>query len=410
MSRATKIVLIIVVAIVLLFLGLYYFFIRGYIPKYRWFETYSYQSDQPYGLKLMYDALSSSRERKNFVFIKNSPRQFLNNTDSTALYICVGADFIVDSLNSEALMDFVHRGNRVFISSINSTHNLFQFLTDSERQAMYYSQYGDSIVKVVLPGASPDSVFTFDYRMVDKAVIHQWFGFPKGLLTDSLFKYGFEPVSHINTGLVDCLRVKYGKGWFIFHYNPVLFTNYNLSQQRGLAYINALLSPYSGAKVYWDEFSKAPIKGEGSSETPLRFILSERSLRWAWYLLCSIIILFVIFNAKRKQAAIPLIPSNRNTTVEYITAIATLHYQNNSLGYLADEMMKQFLAFVKQRYGISPTLDKDEIAKQLAPLSGIPEETLENLFKRHLDVKSSPEVKYLIEFYKITAYFYLNCK
>lgn len=410
MSKATKIVLIIVLAIVLLFFGFYYFFIKGYIPKYRWIETYRYKSDQPYGLKLMYDVLSSSKERKNFTFINNSPDQYLRDNDSTSLYVCIGGDFIVDSINSEALMDFVHRGNNVFISSINSTHKLFQFLTDSQHSSLYYNEYLDSIVKVILPNKSSDSVFTFKYRVIDKAEKRNWCGFKGDLFTDTLLQYGFESVSHIDSGLVDCFRVKYGKGWFIFHFNPVLFTNYYLAQENGLRFVNTLLSGYKSQKIYWDEFSKAPLKGEGSTETPLRFILSERSLRWAWYLLCILIILFVVFNAKRKQAAIPLIPTNRNATVEYITAIATLHYQNNSLAYLADEVMKQFLAFVKRKYGISPNMEKSEMAKQLAPLSGIPLETLESLFKRYLDVKYMPETKYMIEFYKLTAYFYLNCK
>ncbi|HEX2934659.1 MAG TPA: hypothetical protein VHO72_04845 [Bacteroidales bacterium] len=409
MSKPTKIVLIIVAAIILLFIGFYYFFIKGYIPKYRWVETYSYQSEQPYGLKLLYEALSSPRERKNFVIIKNSPKPYLEGADSTSLFMFIGGQFITDSATCESMMNFVHRGNHVFISSINSTHNLFQFLTNWEHPMIYYNYYSDSVVNVVVPSI-PDSVFKFNYRVVDKSESRHWYGFEQPLLRDTLSKYGFESVSHIDSGLVDCFRIKYGKGWFIFHHNPVLLTNYYLAQEKGLSYVNALLSSYSATKIYWDEFSKTSFTEASPKESPLRFILSEKSFRWAWYLLFVLITLFVVFNAKRKQAAIPLLPFNKNTTIEYVTAIATLHYQNKSLNYLADEMMKQFLAFVKHRYGISPNLDKSEIAKQLAPLSGIPYETLESLFKRYLDVKYMPDVKYLIEFYKLTAYFYLNCK
>jgi len=411
MSKATKIVMIVFIAILLLFYGFYYF-IKGYMPKYRWDENYSYTNEQPYGLKLVYDILSASRSHKDFTLINNAPKNYLKSTDSTSLYIFIGAKFVADSISCETFMDFVQRGNNVFISSITSTHFLFQFLTDSQYPLLYHSAYTDSLVQVTFRNMARDSVFDFNYRYADKSVDYDWHGFERAFIKDTLAKYHFERVSHISNGLIDCFRVKYGKGWFIFHDNPVLFTNYYLSKEQGLKYVNTLFSDYSKPKIYWDEFSKTPLlNGEGSShQSPLRFILSERSLRWSWYLIFIFVILFVIFNAKRKQASIKLIPANKNTTVEYITAIATLHYQNNSLVFLADEIMKQFLSFVKHKYGISPSLEKNEIARQLVPLSGIPKETLESMFQRYLDVTYLPDVKYLIEFYRLTEYFYQNCK
>ena len=411
MNKPTKIGLIIGAAVLLLFLAMYFIF-RGYAPKYRWDENYSYKNEQPYGLKLMYDILSGSRTEKDFKVINGPPRNYFKKSDTASLYIFIGAQYISDSASSAALMKFVKRGNNVFISGINMTHGLFDYLTFSQHPMLYTSAYNDSIVKVSFPNRTKDSVFSFDYKLVDKKAIRGWIGFDTAVLRDTLSLYGFERVSYINNQFVDCFRVKWGKGWFIFHFNPILFTNYNLSQQKGLDYVNVLLSEYGKPKIYWDEFSKTQL-GNGSGghhESPLRFILSERSLRWAWYLICIFILLFVIFNAKRKQAYIPLMPLNKNTTVEYITAIATLHYQNKSLEFLADEMMKQFKAFVKHKYGISPHLEKDEMVKQLAPLSGIPKETLDNLFKRYLDFKYLPEVKYLIEFYELTEYFYQKCK
>ncbi|HEY4788873.1 MAG TPA: hypothetical protein VIH57_22645 [Bacteroidales bacterium] len=411
MSRTTKIVLIIVVAVLLLFFALFYL-LKGYMPKYRWDENYGYKNEQPYGTKLIFDVLSASRPAKNFTVINGSPENYLKGTDSTALYLFIGAEFYTDSINSEAFMDFVKRGNNVFISGKGATHYLFQFLTDSKYPTLYHETYSDTTVRVTFTKNITDSVFTFDYRFANLVINHNWSGYERAFITDTLSVYGFEPVSHINMGLIDCFRVKYGKGWFIFHFNPVLFTNYYLSKEKGLNYVNSLLSDYQKPKIYWDEFSKNQLgSGQGiSHETPLRFILSERSLRWTWYLIMLFILLFVIFNSKRKQAYIPLLPSNRNTTVEYITAIATLHYQNNSLEFLAEEIMKQFLAFVKHKYGISPNLDKNEIARQLAPLSSVEYEAINNLFKRYLDVRYLPEVKYLIEFYELTEYFYQKCK
>jgi hypothetical protein len=410
MSKTNKIVLIVSAAVILLFL-VFFFILKGYMPKYRWDENYGYKNEQPYGLKLMYDILSGTRPAKDFTVINGPPENYLKKSDTASLYIFIGARFITDSTSSLAFMKFVKRGNNVFISGINSTHYLFDFLTRGQHPMLYPSVYSDSMVNVSLTNRARDSVYTFDHRYADKKIYHEWVGFEPVVLTDTLTSFGFERVSHINNGLVDCFRVKWGKGWFIFHFNPVLFTNYHLSKEQGLNYANALLSEYGKPKIYWDEFSKIQMRSgyDKQHESPLRFILSERSLKLAWYLICILILMFVVFNAKRKQAYIPLMPVNRNTTVEYITAIATLHYQNNSVEFLADEMMKQFKSFVKHKYGISPHLEKDEMVRQLAPLSGVPKETLDNLFKRYLDFKYLPEVRYLIEFYELTEYFYQKC-
>lgn len=220
---------------------------------------------------------------------------------------------------------------------------------------------------------------------------------------------------NIQNYYVDCFRIKYGKGWFIFHFNPILLSNYTLTGKQGLSYINSLFSEYNKNRIYWDEFSKTALYNDymnPANESPLRFILSERSLRWSWYFICILVLVFVIMNAKRKQAYIPLLPSNRNTTIDYINSISTLYYQNDSLVFLADEILKQFLIFVKHKYNIPLNLEKSQIAKLLAPKSGIQEEIINKLFKHHMGVKYSPmkETKDLIEFYKLTEYFYTNCK
>jgi len=50
--------------------------------------------------------------------------------------------------------------------------------------------------------------------------------------------------------------------------------------------------------------------------------------------------------------------------------------------------------------------------KVLALRSGIPEEKISILFRRHSEVRYStvPEIKDFFEFYKLTEYFYQNCK
>jgi hypothetical protein len=412
-SNKQKITALVAIIVVLTVLAVYWY-IKGYMPKYRWTENYLYNNEQPYGLKLFHDLLSNTHPKGNFIFVDKTPKDFLWKEGSTALYVFIGSNYISDSANSRALANFVKRGNNAFISSFESEHNIFRILTQGKHPVIYYHIFTDSIVNVSFDTLY-ESRYTFDYMSGKHRGMHNWAGLDSSTIPDSLTNYGFEKVSCVGNRKVDCFRVKYGKGWFVFHFNPILFTNYNLSKEVGYNYINRLFSAYNKPRILWDEFSKSGMMDDKSNplhETPLRFILAERSLRWSWYLLCALVLLYVIFNSKRKQAYIPLLPKNKNTTIEYINSIAILHHQNNSDEFLADEILKQFLSFVKHKYGISPNMKKKEIPVVLAPLSGVSEDIINNLFEKYMGVKCSTQVenKSLLEFYQLTEYFYQNCK
>ena len=282
---------------------------------------------------------------------------------------------------------------------------------------LYYEGYEDSIVTITFDQYNPDSSYNFDHRFGKKLTIHTWNGMDNSIIDDSLEIYGFESLSHLNDGSIDCFRVKHGKGWFIFQLNPICFSNYSLTKAEGLNYFNRLLTDYKKKNIYWDEYSKSPLFGNFDNPThqsALRFILSERSLRWTWYLICFFVLLYVIFNSKRKQAYIPLTPDNRNTTIEYIQSIATLHYHKTSLIFMADEILRQFQNFIKHKYNFSFQIKKDkmEIAKQLAPKAGIKIDFVNDIFKNYYKIKydPNPESKNLIAFYSSVEYFYKNCK
>lgn len=390
------------------------FTIRGYFPKYRWGENYTASNEHPYGLKLFYDLLKS-KYKNDFILINRPPKNQLANKDTSSTYIFIGDKFILDSASSSQLYSFVQRGNNAIISCKESTHDLFLEFTKNQHPNITYKYHYNIKIDLAFDSVHGSSKFRFDFKQYKQAVTYRWAGLDSLYFTDTLAYFGYEKVSSFNNYYIDCFRFKVGKGWIVFHFNPVLFSNYTLSGKNGYNYAKSLLSPYLEKKIYWDEYSKAPEDLDYSNsahETPLRFILSQKSLRWAWYLIGILALLFIIFNSKRKQAFIPLMPSNKNTTLEYINSVSALHYQNGSLAYLSDEILKQFMYFIKHRYDISSNMDKSLIAKKLAPKSGIREEIIHKLFKHYMGVRYSPvkETNDLIEFYKLTEYFYKNCK
>lgn len=414
MNKRTQLILIIAIPVLLLVFGIYYFR-TVYIPKFRWDENYDYKNDQPYGLKLLYDILSDSRIDEQFVRITKDPGAILAGKDTASLYFFAGFQYLINDDNANKLANFVARGNTAFISNVQAEHMLFDKLTNSEHPMLFLTYFKDSMVNVTFNHQYSDSVFRFHYQVEKSKRVYDWMGIIRQTFDDSLSLYNFQRVTAIDSGLVDCFRVRYGKGTFIFHFNPILLTNYNLSKENGLQYVNALLSGYSANKIYWDEYSKVyrpSMSGQTSTDTPFRFILSERSLRWAWLLLCFLVLLYLIVNAKRRQALIPLIPENKNTTIEYLKSLASLHYEARSMAFIADEIMRQFYTFVKHKYGIAPKTDKDEFAALLAVQSGFTRNDISDIFKYHREIRynQEPEKQTLIELYNATEYFYKNSK
>lgn len=382
--------------------------------KFNWNESYSNKNSQPYDLKLFYDILSEKQPNKSFTLMDKVPEEILYNSDTSALYIFVGKHFYIDSVGSKALIDFVYRGNNAFISSASPNYWVFDILLGKYFYDNFLSYHYDSIVKISFTPNFSDSVFKFHYKYEKKLYNYSWGGIDSTVLTDSIFLDNFSSISYLQNGLINCFSFKYGKGTFVYHFNPILLTNYNLSTALGLKYCNMLFSGFSKKNIYWDEYNKIPRYDQFSKnneQSPLKFILSQRGLRWGWYILCIVVVLFVIFNSKRKQAYIPLIPENKNTSVDYIRSIAILHYDRSSLSYLSGEIYKQFLTFIKNKYQIPPIDNKHELARAIAAKTKIEFDEIRAILRNYYKAKTdtTKNSKALINFYLSVENFYKKC-
>ncbi len=76
--------------------------------------------------------------------------------------------------------------------------------------------------------------------------------------------------------------------------------------------------------IFWDTKSNTAYNEVNS---PLRFILSEPSLRSAWRLGIVGLLLFVLFMAKRRQRIVPVKTALTNTSVAFAKTIGNLYYQ-----------------------------------------------------------------------------------
>src|SRR5690606_29835271 len=99
------------------------------------------------------------------------------------------------------------------------------------------------------------------------------------------------------------IRMRYGKGWIYLCTVPLAFTDYYLLKDQARGFMENAFSLMEDRPVLWDEFHKS---GRPGSSTPLRYILSQPALKWAYWTVIALLLLTVLVYARRRQRAIPI--------------------------------------------------------------------------------------------------------
>src|SRR5690606_10183509 len=124
------------------------------------------------------------------------------------------------------------------------------------------------------------------------------------------------------------IKVKHGKGVVFLHLEPEVFTNYYLLQKETFPVVYHSLQYLGDRQIVWYD-GRSHIKQE---TTPLRFILSDRALSSAWYLLLIALLFYLIFKSKREQRAVPIVEPEPNLSIAFAKTIGSLYYENGAPG------------------------------------------------------------------------------
>ncbi len=382
--------LVIIIALVLAMVLGFIYLRNTYFPKYSWYENYSKTSEEPYGMKLFYDVLKGQEFPLTVLYNRNYQILDTNQQNSTLVY--VGHEYDIDSVDVHYLLKFVEKGNRVFVTSnITPLKILREFVPvgdtisgcDSRRDSVVYISYANK--NVPFPGRA-----RFTFLNLKDTVANDWSVYGQTYFKQLHDYYGFEAFSFLNDTSVNAFYISHGKGRFYFHANPVLFTNYYFVQEKGYHHAVNILSQLHHGPIYWDEpYNYKPgTNSESVGRSPLKFLFSHPYLKWAWYLLLATILLYLVFRSKREQRIIPLLPTNENSTIEYVKAIGTLYFKSSEQKHIANEMYIVFLADIRSRYNLVTNIQEAELIQQLASRSGVNIRIIENLFKKFKKVRS----------------------
>ena len=102
----------------------------------------------------------------------------------------------------------------------------------------------------------------------------------------------------------------------------------------------------------------------------MRYILSQPALRWAWNLALLTLLIFMIFNAKRRQRIVKVIKPLRNTTVEFTRTIGNLYYETKDHQNIIDKKITYFFEKIRNDHYLDTQVLNDQFIKNLALKTG----------------------------------------
>ncbi len=392
------------VAIALLFVVMVLLQLR--VPqRFSWNPTFSHRSDQPFGSMLFDSVLRQSLpegytvSRTTFYQLSKEP-----GIERKAILYCQ-SERMPSKLEVESMLSIVKRGATVLLtcgSSYNDTLLVHHVGMDIDSSSFSLSDVLDNKLKVgnlrydticwkadSAAGAPP----TF-YHCVEQVVGPQvdiskpvhvlaemrartYYVYEEHTCVDTVEvddtaetdETEVEPVAKEKTYVIPiAAEARYGRGKIVMVSTPFLFTNYGMLEGDTSGFIFHLLSRLGRRPVVRVEPAGAGDDVEASRQSPLRYVLMQRPLKWAVYLTLFGILLFMLTTARRRQRAIPVVKEPGNPMLEFVRLVGTLFYRRKDNADLLRRAIDLFAAEVRSKAYVD-ILDSNEAVHAAQVLS-----------------------------------------
>jgi len=329
-----------------------------------WTNSFARKDKIPYGGYVISD-ISSDLFPEQEVDIKELPIYNIlkTNYNTGSNYVFINSYFSPDRLDTEYLLRYVADGNNVFISAFGIYGDLADSLKIATSDQLFN---GDSInTNLTIPGIMKDSGWTYI----------------TGNFKNYFNEFDTSLVQVLGTnqsGNTNFIRIKYGDGNFFLHTLPLAFTNYHLLNSGNNEYVYKVLSHLPVQETFWDDYYK---DGNKYSASSLQYIVSQKALRSAYYIILVSVLLFIFFYGRRKQRIIPIIPPLTNTTVEFVETVGNLYYQQKDYKNIAQKKISYFMDYIRSKYFIKTNLFDEETIQKISDKSSLSTGKIKSIFK-----------------------------
>jgi hypothetical protein len=335
-----------------------------------WKPSYNATDKIPFGSYVLFQELKGLFPGQPIHRVNESLYNILVDRDTTLTsnYLLINNFLEFDKQEIYQLLSYVDQGNDVFIAA-NSFGTYLSDTLNLKIESLYTIKEDTLRLQLTNPTFGKK-----DYSL-SKGSYHIHFTSVDTLNTVVLGHISYtgnndlqDTLPHGRMKSPNFIRVQFGKGYFFLNTSPQAFTNYYMLKGNQ-EYVGNSLSYLKNTATYWDDYKKA---GRIVIDSPLRFVLNQPALRWAYYLTVAGILIFVLFRAKREQRIIPVLEPLQNTSIDFAKTIGSLYYGHKDFTDLITKKCNYFMEYLRSHYYINTQEINDRTASDLAIKSGKP--------------------------------------
>lgn len=317
------------------------------------------------------DSLEENGNIENHISESETDSLLIKNEFHLMNYIFIDDYLDIDKISIEYLLDFVDEGGQVLLSSYAFPKPLLDTLqVEIDHQFIPKIQIKDSIQVGKIQYKDPQLILSFANKKLDA----KNYIFEKGMEAYSIKKVdsihtsvlGYQ--TYENQKKINFIKVNFGDGVFYLHTQPFVFTNYNVLKTGNQEYIANVFSYLPDLDIIFDDRNTLL---NTQMQNPLRYILSQPALRWAWIISLIGMLLFVIFRAKRLQRVVPIIEKLPNTSIDFAKTIGNLYYQEGKPQDIVHKKITFFLEYIRNTYLMDTQNLNDDFKNRLHAKTGI---------------------------------------
>ncbi len=367
------------------------------------------QDKIPYGTFVAYKGLEHLFPGASVRVNRDEPGYWdsLSSDQTNQALIIITGKFNADETEMKNLVNFMEKGNDVFVSARTLSYSAGEFLDCKVNTSAISSYYEDNrVVADSLDLVLTDPPFEKKMRYV----------YP-GKRMDASFSKIDEATTEVlgedAAGQPNFIRLRAGKGNLYVHLAPLAFSNYFLLHKENLTYYEKAISVINPktTRIAWDEYylSKKLLDEPNEKKKGWFSVLSRYpGLKAALLTAIFTLLLYVLLEMRRKQRYIPVVAKPRNDSLDFVRTIGRLYFDKGDHKNLARKMSAYFLEHVRSQYKLPTGLLDDEFVRKLQHKSGVEEAEIRGIVSFILYIDDAPGInhKQLADFHKQLEAFY----
>lgn len=340
-------------------------------PPVDWTPSYSQTDSRPMGAQVFYDLIRKVPGVKSDNL--EPPINSIGLAPEQATFVIINHGYTSDPQETEELLHWVRTGGHLFVSARYFAGGILDSLGIS-------AGVGDFEFPIEFNPLEPDSTTFSTLALLDPLKsespvvydrFHQGFFFTWADSVSVKVLGKIQPPSSSKELKPNFIQIPLEKGLVTLHAFPEAFSNYFLLHPEWKSYTEQVSGTWNWENpIILDQY----IKDERSSAlSPLSLILRNKYLRSAYYAAWIWVVLWVLFEGKRRQKVIKLIPPVKNQSLEFAKTIASIYFNRSDMTELGHLQIKLFWDYCRRTFYLTGEPNDPSFIEHLLEKSGLEE-------------------------------------